>query len=250
MAVRAAVAGTPELKKKENVMRHVHLGVAAVVILAGLHVACSQRVEAPAAAKPAKIEQVPGTNLKKVSLSPKAAERLGIKTAQVKDEQVEARKRLMGGEVLKSPASGVLVRVPVSPKDMSTVAVGEPASVMPLADGKAGMPARPVKADSKEAILYAVQGASKLAPGARVQVEVPLSGAGMRKVVPHGAVVYDAQGKTWVYASPEPLVFVRQPIVIDYIEGDRAVLSDGPVAGTAVVMVGAAELFGAEHGGK
>ena len=53
-----------------------------------------------------------------------------------------------------------------------------------------------------------------------------------------------------MYANPEPLVFVRQPITIDYIEGDRAVLSDGPAPGTSVVMVGASELFGTEHGGK
>jgi hypothetical protein len=246
------MATTPE-RKKEDVMRRTEFGVAMILILAGLLVGCSQRVDTPAAVKPAKVEQVPGTNLKKVSLSPKAAERLGIKTTPVRDEQVEARKRLVGGEVVKSPAAGVLVRVPLSPQDLNAVAVGQPASVRPLAgaaDAKSGMTARPVKADGKESLLYAVEGATKLAPGERVRVEVSLSGAGMRKVVPHGAVVYDAQGKTWVYANPEPLVFVRQPINIDYIEGDRAVLSDGPAPGTAVVIVGAAELFGAEHGGK
>jgi len=234
-------------------MQRMHLGMALIVILAGLHVACGQRVEAPVAVKHAKIEQVPGTNLKKVTLSPKAAERLGIKTVAVRDEQLEARKRLVGGEVVKSAAAGVLVRVPLSAKDLSTVAVGQPASVQSLAreaDGKGGTPVRAVKADAKESLLYAVDDTTKLAHGERVQVTVPLSGAGMRKVVPHGAVVYDAQGKTWVYANPEPLVFVRQPITVDYIEGDRAVLSDGPVPGTAVVTVGAAELFGAEHGGK
>jgi len=77
------------------------------------------------------------------------------------------------------------------------------------------------------------------------EMRVARSGA-MRKVVPYAAVLYDAQGSTWVYTSPEPLVFVRQRIVIDYIAGDVAVLSDGPPAGTIVVTVGAAELFGTE----
>ena len=67
-----------------------------------------------------------------------------------------------------------------------------------------------------------------------------------RKVVPYAAVLYDAQGTNWVYTSPQPLVFVRHKIVVDYISGDRAVLSQGPPAGTVVVTVGAAELFGAE----
>jgi hypothetical protein len=51
-----------------------------------------------------------------------------------------------------------------------------------------------------------------------------------------------------VYTNPEPLVFVRHAIVIDYIEGDLAILSEGPDAETAVVTVGAAELYGAETG--
>jgi hypothetical protein len=78
----------------------------------------------------------------------------------------------------------------------------------------------------------------------RVQ-EIAIRGA-KRKVVPYAAVLYDAHGDTWVYTSPAPLVFVRHAIKVEYISGDRAVLSQGPPAGTAVVTVGAAELFGAE----
>jgi hypothetical protein len=71
--------------------------------------------------------------------------------------------------------------------------------------------------------------------------------AGSRvKVVPYAAVIYDAHGNTWVYTSPEPQVFVRHEIDVDYIEGDVAVLSDGPPGGTEVVTVGVAELFGTE----
>jgi hypothetical protein len=69
-----------------------------------------------------------------------------------------------------------------------------------------------------------------------------------REVVAYAAVLYDPQGDTWVFTNPEPLVFVRQPIKVDYIENDRAILSAGPPSGTSVVTVGAAELFGAEIG--
>ena len=67
-----------------------------------------------------------------------------------------------------------------------------------------------------------------------------------RQIIPYGAVIYDSSGATWTYTSPEPLIFVRHPITIDAIDGDRAVLSEGPEDGTAVVSVGAAELYGAE----
>jgi hypothetical protein len=69
-----------------------------------------------------------------------------------------------------------------------------------------------------------------------------------RKVVPYGAVLYDAEGKTSVYVSSAANTYVREPVTVDFIEGDRAVLSAGPAAGTAIVTVGAAELYGTETG--
>jgi hypothetical protein len=71
-------------------------------------------------------------------------------------------------------------------------------------------------------------------------------GGALRKVVPYGAVLYDVNGRTWVYTSPESLVFVRREIVVDHIAGDLAVLTEGPPAGTRVVTLGATELHGAE----
>jgi len=72
-----------------------------------------------------------------------------------------------------------------------------------------------------------------------------MSGAG-KVVVEYAAILYDTQGDTWTYINPEPLVFVRHPVVVDRIEGDLAYLSDGPDAGMPVVTVGAQELYGAE----
>jgi hypothetical protein len=68
-----------------------------------------------------------------------------------------------------------------------------------------------------------------------------------RLVMPYAAVLYDPEGNTWTYTNSEPLTFVRQPINVDRIEGDMAVLTDGPASGTEVVTVGAAELYGSEE---
>jgi len=65
-------------------------------------------------------------------------------------------------------------------------------------------------------------------------------------VIPYDAVLYEANGNTWVYVSLEPLVFVRQAIVIDHIKGNEAFLSQGPDSGAMVVTLGAAELYGSE----
>jgi hypothetical protein len=73
-------------------------------------------------------------------------------------------------------------------------------------------------------------------------------GAGGQIVMPYAALVYSPTGETWAYTNPEGLTFVRQEIVVDRIDGDRAVLSKGPAPGTKVATVGVAELYGAESG--
>jgi hypothetical protein len=72
--------------------------------------------------------------------------------------------------------------------------------------------------------------------------------AGAHRVMPYAAVLYDASGETWVYTNTEPGVYVRERVTVDSIQGDRAVLSGGPAAGTQVVTVGATELYGTEFG--
>jgi hypothetical protein len=72
-------------------------------------------------------------------------------------------------------------------------------------------------------------------------------GDAMRKIVPYGAIMYDTKGETWTFTNPQPLVFIRHRIVVESVEGDRVILTEGPPPGTAVVTVGAPELMGAEH---
>jgi multidrug efflux pump subunit AcrA (membrane-fusion protein) len=69
-----------------------------------------------------------------------------------------------------------------------------------------------------------------------------------RLVVPYSALIYDLEGKTWIYISPQPLTYVREPVTVDQIEGDMVVLVEGPATGTEVVTVGVAELYGTDTG--
>ena len=66
--------------------------------------------------------------------------------------------------------------------------------------------------------------------------------------IPYAAVIYDVNGETWLYTNPDTLVYVRHPIVIDRVDGDQAMLLEGPPAGTAIVTVGVPELYGADTG--
>jgi hypothetical protein len=64
--------------------------------------------------------------------------------------------------------------------------------------------------------------------------------------IPYAAVIYDSQGAAWTYTHSRPHTYVRAAITVDRIEGDLAMLTAGPGIGTAVVVVGAPELLGAE----
>ena len=75
--------------------------------------------------------------------------------------------------------------------------------------------------------------------------EAQINGA-QRKVIPYAAILYDTQGATWTYISPGPLIYLRHPIKVDFIQGNDAILTDDLPAGTAVVIIGAAELYGSE----
>lgn len=69
---------------------------------------------------------------------------------------------------------------------------------------------------------------------------------GKSKVVPYDALVYNAEGKTFVYVASTPLTFQRAEVKVDRIEGQRALVSSGPPAGTSVVTIGATEVYGTE----
>jgi hypothetical protein len=68
----------------------------------------------------------------------------------------------------------------------------------------------------------------------------------MERVIPYAAVLYDTKGNTWTWINSAPWTYVRHPVAIDHIDGDKAVLSKGPDPGTLVVTVGGAELYGSE----
>ena len=70
---------------------------------------------------------------------------------------------------------------------------------------------------------------------------------GAYKLVPYSAVVYDNDGSTWAFVSTAPRTFIRQGITVRAIQGNTVVITGGPPAGAAVVMVGAAELLGTEY---
>jgi ABC-type oligopeptide transport system substrate-binding subunit len=74
----------------------------------------------------------------------------------------------------------------------------------------------------------------------------PIRSSGGHEVVPYAALIYDSEGKTYVYTSRKRLSFVRAEVQVGHIDGDRVLVEDGPPAGTRVVTVGADEVYGAE----
>lgn len=131
-----------------------------VILLSLLLSACGAEEVPEEENKPVTLELIPGTDLNRVTLTEKAAERLGLETVTVRTQQVNGQERL---------------------------------------------------------------------------------------VIPYAALLYDSSGAAWVYVNVEPLVFVREPITVDFIDSNEVILSEGPDAGASVVTLGATELFGSEE---
>jgi hypothetical protein len=209
------------------------------------------------------IDQGDGRNL--VILTEKAAERLDIQTDTVHEEQI-LMTRTYGGEVTETSAdSGAIVMVSLTTEEAGMVASNVPALVYPLngddpedSDTGTGFMAEVNNQDglgnaedNGQAILYySIDDAETgLVTGQRLAVEVSLKGEeGLRLVIPVSSLIYDINGGTWVYISPEPLQFLRVPVVVDYIKGNLVVLKEGPPIDAKVVTVGVAELYGTDTG--
>lgn len=76
----------------------------------------------------------------------------------------------------------------------------------------------------------------------------PVMAAPGGTTVPYGALVYEADGSSWVFVETTALSYQRAPVHVSGIRGDQVLLTSGPRVGTHVVIVGAAELVGVEIG--
>lgn len=142
---------------------------------------------------------------------------------------------------LKSPRRISLAAVVCAALAFSLPGCATPAAAPPAA-GEA--PAKVEKnADTGIAKLTLTQrGIDRL----ELKTEPVTAGSGTEIKLPYGALMYDANGKTWVYTNPAPRVYERQELAVSRVEAGVVTATAGPPAGTQVVTVGAAELFGSE----
>jgi hypothetical protein len=126
---------------------------------------------------------------------------------------------------------------------VSLSACGEASSGYDYETASHHVPAKlePIKGTDVQRVVFDAEAAKRV--GLKT---APIRQNGQGTVIPYDAVIYGADGKTYAYKAPEPLTYVRQEIDIDHVAGDSVMLSGGPPAGTEVVTVGAAEVYGTE----
>ena len=95
--------------------------------------------------------------------------------------------------------------------------------------------------DELKRVTFTAEGARRT--GLRT---APIERRRKRLVAPYAALIYDPEGKTYVYTATGPREYLREEIEVDRIEGNRVLMSAGPPAGTRVVTVGATEVYGTE----
>lgn len=177
-----------------------------------------------------KFESIPGSKLKRVILTPKAAERLGIVTGKIGVQQI-IRKQMVGGQVIhplklaaerklvgfggfaqpavvktvapavKAAPGETWVKMALSEEEWARVAKNAQARILPLATRpglKKEVSARlsdiPTVADLKRSMLnvyYVVQGKDHgLKVNDRMRIELQLSGSNKKKKVVPYSAVY------------------------------------------------------------
>ncbi len=253
-------------------MQHIKRSLVLIllILVAVLLAACSEE-EKPEKIEPAQVEAVEGSEFNRVTLTERAAERLGIETAVVQaaeGAQVDSEGHqwlVQQGEVT-DPGEG-LVRVVVAKSMLSRLDREQPARILlqdddeeeegfwaelfepPDADdpGDGDEDGDEDEDEDGELIFMLASGESNLSEGQSVVVELAMT-AGQQSVIPYSAVIYGVNGETWTYINPEPLTFIRHAITVDYIEGGQAFLFDGPPVDTSIVTVGAQLLYGTDTG--
>jgi hypothetical protein len=201
---------------------------------------------------PAKVESIDDSDLGRVVLKASAAKRIGLETAPVTVGRVDHRLIVPGTVV--GPTAGrrsVSVRVMLHGATAGSVDASRPARILSLGgpDGLVAPATAPPQgvASRGGALYYRLDGAGPgLHAGQQLRVHLEQRGGGQQKTVPYSAVIYWIDGGTWVYMRTGPLAFVRSPIEIQQVDGDVAILSNGPPAGTRVVSIGGQELLGTE----
>lgn len=150
--------------------------------------------------------------------------------------------------------SSLWVRVPLFVAEARRVRPDAPARVLPFGEGepREALPAHaPPLADALASTVdffYELGAAHGLRPGERVRVELAQAGEAERLVVPSAALMRDVEGGAWVYEAVGPQTFRRRRVAVERVEGDRALLERGVVAGARIVVAGVAELWGVEFG--
>lgn len=141
------------------------------------------------------------------------------------------RNRAIGGVVFVVAAGAIGIVIAASSPD---VAESKPEPVL----------VEPIAGSDLKRVTLTQSAADRL----DIQTDVVTTSNPDELVVPSAALIITPDGRFWVYASSEPLVYQRWELG-DATERDfRVYYQDGPPEGTEVVITGVPELYGAEFG--
>lgn len=209
---------------------------------------------------PSKIEKIGETGLKRITLTEQAAKRIGLTTVNILEENVQQNRKMAGivTELGATADAGIVTGV-ISVNGLQQTGVGCERNVqfVPMFeyDWSKSFSARMsdlilTGTVENNSVKYVFENtADALSIGTQVFVEIcNADTVGQAQVIPHSALLYAADGKTWVYTEESPLTFVRAPVDVAWIDGARVILKNGPPAGSAIVTTGSVELFGEDFG--
>lgn len=231
--------------------------------MAGLSLAFAAPLSAKTSYKGTKIDKIPGTHVKRITLSDVAVDRLAIETAKIREVALPER-QTVEAEIVNLPEAFARATIQSAP-------LGLRINMAPTEDIEALLGNRWIRVDHKgrgysakwvsheqmglsqqnqNALYFAFNGQFRnLRRGdiVRATLDLPQRGTA-QKAVPYSAILYEPDGSVWVYEAREGNVYERKSVVVDRIVNGVAYLKSGPPLGTDVVTVGLIEIYGVESG--
>jgi RND family efflux transporter MFP subunit len=222
----------------------------------------SARAAAEAALEPAQARRdlLRGANLEDVAQAVSPLSIAAPVAGVIRTVRVAAGQTVAAGTVLAQVfrPDPLWVRVPVYAGDLRSIDGEAGARIVGLSErhGEAGRTAQsipaPPTADPTAAsvdLYFELPNADgTFVPGQAVRATLALRSREAGLTVPAGALLYDAQGGTWVYERTAPGIFERRRVEVEArVEGDVRI-ARGLAAQAEVVVAGAAELYGTEFG--
>jgi hypothetical protein len=210
-----------------------HLLIALIVLISLQFWACQKDNNENNFEHPSDVEDIEGSDFRRIMFTEKAMERIGVQTSTIIQTSVSVQLKIIPYSALLHDPNG----------QTFVYASREPSVFLKYSVKVDYIEGRKVFLNEGPPLGTVVATDSL---GIRTATVSEVKSIKQMKIIPYSALIYDPSGLANIYINPEPRVFIRYPVDVAYIKGDLVYLNEGPPVGTRIATMGVPEIYGTE----